>query len=287
MTDVTKGRNMRLLSRAWVLPVLALIIAGGSTVGLADDVKKEFSVTKGGMLSLELEAEVIQIVTREGTAVVIVAEDVHKGDLDDLEIRQSGNDVSVEFKPNRRRNEARFYITIPVEYNVSAEYSGGRFEIGDVLNGALDLQTGGGNVDIGTITGKTSIKTGGGNVDARSLQSDATVTTGGGNLEIDVIGGNAGITSGGGNIRLKEVAKDLELSTGGGNIRVGEVKGIAGIETGGGNVDLGPVGGVIAVTTGGGNLDIEGGAGKNKVRTGGGNINLEKMSGSILSSTSW
>ncbi len=281
MTTAMKGATMKRSTAIRFLPIIALILAGLSVEALADTVKKEFTVGKGGTLRLELEAEVVQIITKEGTSVVISVEDIDERFVKDLEITQQGDNVSVEFKPRRRKNEARFFITIPVEYNVSAEYAGGRFEIGDLLKGTLDLETGGGNVDIGTITGKTSIKTGGGNLEARELGSDAAITTGGGNVEIDKVGMSAKVTSGGGNLRLKEIGKDLDLTTGGGNVRIGDVKGLAEISTGGGNVDLGPVSGVVSVKTGGGNLDVSGGNGSNKVKTGGGNVELKQMTGSV------
>ncbi len=270
---------MKIMTRAILILPMMLLVAGLATAN--GDVRKEFTVQKGGTLSLELQGEVVQITTREGTTVIVIAEDLRDRDMDALQIRHSGADVSVEFKPRRRRTEARFYITIPVDYNVTAEYGGGHFEIGERLNGTLELETGGGNVDIGTISGVTSIQTGGGNVDAKGLQSDATITTGGGNLEVGIVGGSAKVSSGGGNMKFREVGKDLELSTGGGNVRVGDVKGLAEISTGGGNVDIGPVSGTVAVKSGGGNLEVTGGNGRHRIKTGGGNVELEKMAGSI------
>ena len=251
--------------------------------GVAEqNVKKNFTVRPGGVLRLDVSGESVQITTSEKLEAIVEVEDIPDKYVNDLKISQSGNDVIVTFKPSRRRQEdTRFFITIPEEFNVDAKYTGGRFEVAELLKGYLTVFTDGGSVDLVDVTGVVNVESGGGSIEGRLLGSDVKIKTGGGSVQVREIGGSGQVKTGGGSVKLEKVAKDLTLETGGGNVRVGTVGGKANLETGGGNMQVGAVALEAKVRSGGGNLEIEGGRGRTAVKTGGGNVALSRLMGSV------
>ena len=82
------------------------------------------------------------------------------------------------------------------------------------------VETGGGNVSIGSVKGMIKAETGGGNISVQSGEQGATLEAGGGNVEIRHCGGRVKATTGGGSIVLGDIGGPGRISTGGGSIHL-------------------------------------------------------------------
>jgi hypothetical protein len=83
------------------------------------------------------------------------------------------------------------------------------------------------------------LTTGGGNVQASGIQHDVTMDTGGGDVTISGTGGNTDLATGGGNVTADHLGGTVKFTTAGGDVSVNDLfSPDVTLETGGGNVTL-------------------------------------------------
>jgi DUF4097 and DUF4098 domain-containing protein YvlB len=228
---------------------------------------KSFTVQKSGTLEVNVVGD-ITIKTWDKAEVFVKANGIDEEDLEELTMEQSGNTVSVIFKPDWNiSGNVEFTISLPEQFNAEIATSGGNIEVGGSLKGTLSARTSGGNISVQDIGGKTSLRTSGGNISLGSVNDEAVVSTSGGNIEVI------------------KVAKKLDAKTSGGNIEVGEVGGSASVSTSGGNIDVKKVSGSAVLKTAGGNIELAGASGRVEARTAGGDIELTNITGSVEAKT--
>lgn len=239
---------MNILSRATVLCVLALVVAG-TAVSAQKKFEKKFQVSSAGTLTLGTDAGSVKIIGTSSHEVSVVAEiRGRERDVDNFEITadQSGNNVDVRGKLSKGGSwfwntvdiDVDFTVSVPHEYSVKMHTAGGNIDVTD-LKGKVDGKTSGGNVSIGGTEGEIDLETSGGNVEAEKCTGALHMRTSGG--EIDVRG----------------ITGDVDLGTSGGDVKISDVQGKVRAETSGGSMYVkvkGPNKGVFAETSGG---DIE------------------------------
>jgi DUF4097 and DUF4098 domain-containing protein YvlB len=147
-------------------------------------------------------------------------------------------------------------------------------------NYAVDVNTGGGNIETDDINGRASLSTTGGNIAAGNIGGPARLySESGGHIMVKNVAGELTAITGGGHITTGSIAGNANLHTNGGHIRVASVEGIAHLETGGGNVTLQHAGTELVAETTGGQIEVGEAAGLVRAKTGGGGIRVVRLSG--------
>lgn len=203
---------------------LSLLLSAAVAVA-QPSLHRSFNVAPGGTLTVN--ADVGDIDVRPGAGGVSV--DVfRRGTAErDVEVTfdQQQNDVTVRARNEHslgffswsRGDEVRFVITVPSRYNVQLNTSGGNIQVGD-LQGSARCKTSGGNIETARISGP---------VDARTSGGDVTVDSSSGKLDLHTSGGS---------IKVRHAGGDLDAHTSGGSIDVDEAVGSINAETSGGSI---------------------------------------------------
>ena len=227
-----------------------------------DVIKRSFSVSPGGWLRIDTDRGNIEVRTSSGNSVEVEVRREARGDADvedfTVEFDHSGSDVSIEGEGRNFRNgrdgvSVSYIVSVPRKYNVDLETSGGNVSVDD-LDGEALVETAGGNLSFGRITGTIDAETAGGNISVEGSSGDVNVETAGGSIRLGKVGGTVNASTSGGNIAVEGSEGDLEVETSGGNISLGRVGGTVRASTSGGNIEVGEVNGSIEAETSGGNI---------------------------------
>ncbi len=299
-----------------LLCTFGLVIAQeitGSEGDFRSTIKKEFTVTPGGLLEMEKVTGGITVQSWGKNVVEITLElkmDVYtRKEAEEIlkraksKFSQQGNSVTIEGQRSRRRINQHFTIFVPAEFDLSLDTRGGNISV-ETLTGELDLNTSGGNIELSEITGPVSVKTSGGNLKFDDIKGTISGRTSGGNIILKNVSGVANVRTSGGNILVTKATKDVTVSTSGGNLEIIEVSGNINGKTSGGNVTVSDVSGSVDVRTSGGTLKLSRVKGKLtgrtsggdiiatdleaavEVRTSGGDVELDNVQAPIIASTS-
>jgi TonB family protein len=189
----------------------------------------------------------------------------------------------------------QFLLTIPASFNVEVSTGLGDIETGDI-GGRATLITQGGNITTGRISmlappfghgGRTvaKIETQGGHITLGDVSGDLDAYTAGGHIVAGNIDGNARLRTGGGHIRASSIKGTARLETDGGNIAVGEAGSYVTVRTAGGQIDFGEVHGSVHAETGGGGIRVISVAGPMEVVSSGGSICLTRVANRVHAET--
>jgi hypothetical protein len=181
-----------------------------------------------------------------------------------ISARATAEGVLLKAEGPERRGAGRLWVTLDLQIP---------------KNSSVDVSTGGGNIDAGSIEGRVGLSTSGGNITAENIGGAAHLDTGGGNIVAKDVAGELYATTGGGHITIGSVAGNATLHTGGGHIRVASVQGTAHFDTGGGNITLEHSGAELTAETGGGEIEVGEAAGLVRARTSGGGIRVVRTFG--------
>jgi hypothetical protein len=152
-------------------------------------------------------------------------------------------------------------------------------EINMPKNYALDIWTGGGNIETDDVNGRVTLSTAGGNLAAGNLGGPARLTTDGGHITVKNVSGELFASTGGGHITTGKIAGNASLHTTGGHIRAAAIQGLARLDTGGGNITLEHSGSELVADTAGGQIEVGESAGLVRAKTGGGGIRVVRVTG--------
>jgi hypothetical protein len=267
---------------------LALIVGGNVAIAatVEDKLQKNYSVTAGGQLLVQVDRGSIEVKTTGGDRVEVEAtrtvKDVSQAAGDkvlkehEITINQDGNQVSVQAKfptsgirvgnDPRNRLQVKYFISVPKKFNVDLKTAGGSIKTADLVGNAR-CQTAAGNLTLGKIDGPVWAKTSGGSI---------TVAACTGNADVDTAAGN---------IQLGAVSGAVNAHTSGGSIAIDQSKGKVLAKTSAGNIDVGEVLNDIEAQTAGGSIRIKKASGKVVARTSAGNITLDDVNGAIEANT--
>ncbi len=185
---------------------------------------RSFSVPAGGILHVETNGGVIQVRLSAGRVVTISAKRKICADSEaqadellkafTLSCTQQGNEITARAKYDGLRPmfhagswppvQADFFITVPANFAVDLDSSGGRVTVGD-LPGFVHAHTGGGELNLGRIGGGIEAATGGGSVWIESAENTLQASTGGGSIRAAISGaikGDCEVRTSGGSMHL-------------------------------------------------------------------------------------
>jgi DUF4097 and DUF4098 domain-containing protein YvlB len=271
--------------------VLVAMLSGVSAVAERMSKSESFTVKKGGQLVVDAEnvSADIHIKVWSKSEVLVKVDGISEEDLEDLEMKQEGNTVYVEFYGrrdwHRRGRHARFIITVPSQFDLDLATSGGDISVDDKLTGNVDAATSGGDITIDQVDGGVELATSGGDISARAISGDAEVATSGGDIEVDEVKGSLSAATSGGDIEVGNIGEDLSAKTAGGDIIIGDVGGDVDAATAGGDVEVGRVQGTADLRTAGGDIEVQAATGDIGARTAGGDIVLSAIEGSVDAET--
>ena len=247
---------------------------------------QSFTVTKGGRLELAISGGDIRITGWEKNEVAVKTMGIDEEDLQSLKMSQNGNTVRVRFHPSGGSSDVHFDISVPSQFDLDVQTSGGDIEIAGPLAGDLRGTTSGGNIRLGDLGGSIELSTAGGDIQAGGIKGVLKLRTSGGDIRIKNVSEEADVSTSGGDITVEQAGKQLRARTSGGNVRIGDVGGDANASTSGGNVEVGSVSGSASLSTSGGDIDLKSASGTVKASSSGGDLKLGKISGTVEGSTS-
>lgn len=260
-------------------------------------VEKTFAVQPGGTLTVNTQGGDVRVVPGGDQEVRIVARQRFpradtEAEADEVmrdltfELTQQGNDVSVLSRSERRlsgfnwgnRVQIDFTITVPSRYAADVRTSGGDITVGS-LTGRLSVQTSGGDIDLARIDGDIKASTSGGNIALAEGTASARLRTSGGDIRVGRVTGEADLETSGGDIEIRSAGASVDASTSGGDVAAtfeGGVPADATLSSSGGDIVARiprPASFRLDASTSGGGVDAagltltieRGGVGKNRL----------------------
>lgn len=234
-----------------VLPLAVLLVFGGEAGAAGKKFDKKFTVSAGGTLTINTDVGSVKVIGGSGNEVSIQA-DIRGREKDvnrfEITANQTGNSVEVKGKLeksgsswfwNNSELDVEYVISVPREYQIKMNTSGGNLAVNDV-KGGIRGETSGGNIDIVGIEGEVDLETSGGNVHAEKCTGKIHLETSGGEIRIQSINGDVDVQTSGGNVKITDVEGKVRAETSGGDMVVkvkGSNKGVF-AETSGGNIDI-------------------------------------------------
>jgi DUF4097 and DUF4098 domain-containing protein YvlB len=163
-------------------------------------------------------------------------------DADQVDVRQSGNQISV-VAPRQRSGffggDSRLDVAITVP-----------------LLSELAVKTGSADINVAGTVGTSRLKTGSGDVSTADLDGPAHVETGSGNVAIAVANAELRIKSGSGTVRVRHAESAVAVSTGSGDVEIGTANGPAAVKTGSGDLKVVDANTDVSLATGSGDLVV-------------------------------
>jgi DUF4097 and DUF4098 domain-containing protein YvlB len=191
--------------------------------------KETFKVKSGGTLYLESDSGSVDVQSHgKDTVEVLVKMKGDDADSFNVTYEQDGNDIKIEGERDRsffnRSSNVRFIIKIPSKYNVDLDTGGGSIELSD-LNGTVQAHTSGGSISLGRIKGDVKVKTSGGSIRVEEVAGNINAHTSGGSIKAMISKqptDDCRLTTSGGSVTaylLPSIKVDLSASTSGGRVR--------------------------------------------------------------------
>ncbi|MFN3162363.1 MAG: DUF4097 family beta strand repeat-containing protein [Pseudohongiellaceae bacterium] len=282
------GKQLMAKIPGWWAALLVLAVQSGTLLAASsDDIDQEFTVAAGGTLTVNSDSGPIEVRSWERNVVRVRIR--NRGSFE-VDVAQEGNDVVVIADQEGGLfgfggSNIRFDIDVPRQYNVDLETGGGSIDVGD-LAGDVHADTSGGSISIGRVTGgDVVVDTSGGRISIADVDGNVSADTSGGSISIANVTGNVEADTSGGSIRTA-AGGDIYADTSGGNIEVGEGAGRVELDTSGGTIRAGWAMGPLIADTSGGNIFLEGSETSVEADTSGGNIEIRRSNGPVYADTS-
>ncbi|MDO6695813.1 hypothetical protein Q4574_21130 [Aliiglaciecola sp. 3_MG-2023] len=137
----------------------------------ARTINESIDVQNGGKLFLRTDVGRL-IVDTHNRDTVLLEVDIKGDDADELEVTHDVNGKSVHIigKMNNLKKwgwnrdvRAEFRITLPKNFDLELDTSGGAIDIDDLI-GDIEAHTSGGHINVGNITGDVVLNTSGGSI---------------------------------------------------------------------------------------------------------------------------
>jgi hypothetical protein len=280
---------MKTYTRILIAALAALLATTLASAREDGSRSKSFSVSKGGTIEVSTSKGDIRISPWEKNEVSVVVEGLDDEDLDNVKMTQSGNIVRVSYRSqwNDGSGHVRFAISVPSQFNLDMNTSGGDLEVKGELTGKIDGSTSGGDIKLGNVFGgPVEVTTSGGDIRTGKIEGDGSLKTAGGDIQVGSVNGSLSVNTSGGDIQVETITKSLDAKTAGGSINIGNVGGEAHVSTSGGDIKVGKVSGKATLNTAGGDIELKGASGNVNAKTSGGDVRLQNITGSINAKTS-
>ena len=198
------------MHRASILFAALALTAFTAHADSKEHISRTFNVADGGTLHLEAESGDVNV-TAGGSGSVNV-DIVRRGREGDVTFDQRGNDVYV--RARGERDHRRFSWSDSDSYH---------YEIHVPARFNLDLQSSGGDVEIGSVNGNVTARSSGGSIEIHRAGGPIVAHSSGGGIRIDDAADRVDATTSGGSIKARfsrQPSGDSRLSTSGGGVTV-------------------------------------------------------------------
>ena len=211
-----------------IATAIAALLLVGVSQAKSPILEKSFEVKSGGTLYLRSDSGSIQVESHSGNLVEIEVQ-IKGDDADDfaVEFSKDGNDVRVVGEREggffSHDHRVRFIVKIPKSYNVDLETGGGSIDLSD-LKGSVDAHTSGGSISLGRIEGDVEVDTSGGSITVEEVAGNIDAHTSGGSIKANISQqptNDCHLKTSGGSVTVylsPEIAVDLNASTNGGRV---------------------------------------------------------------------
>ena len=267
--------------------ILALAILSNYSLSFAaKHLERSFQVSPGGTFTLNSDFGGVKVVGREGNSVLVqVDSDPDIEEIIDIEFAQEGNQVIVKAVKKRisvfrffkfDSKKLNFTVSVPSVFNVDVNTGGGGIELRSI-EGEIKGHTSGGGISAERITGPLRVRTSGGGITLREIDGPTEARTSGGGITLDKINGLVDARTSGGGVRAYDLTGDASLQTSGGSITAERHKGVLQARTSGGGIKITELTGHAMARTSGGSITFslaEPPTGDCEIRTSAGSINL-------------
>ena len=213
-----------------VVSVLATALIFISFSQAKSDTEEEtFKVKSGGTLYLESDSGSVDVQSHDKDTVEVLVK-MKGNDADSFKVtyEQNGKDIKIQGEKERSffssGRGVQFIIKIPNKYNVDLDTGGGSIELSD-LNGKVKAHTSGGSIALGRIKGDVKVKTSGGSIRVEEVAGNIDAHTSGGSIKAMISKqptDDCRLTTSGGSVTaylLPSIKVDLSASTSGGRVR--------------------------------------------------------------------
>jgi DUF4097 and DUF4098 domain-containing protein YvlB len=230
-----------------------MLLSACTVLAEQDIINKSFDAKPGGTLFMDVDRGSIKILTSNTDKVEVeVVREIkrasaekarevfarHKIDFsqDDGTVRIEAENKTLNPIKNLFNNlQVEYTITIPSKFDLDLRTAGGNISVED-LDGQAKVQTTGGSLNIGAVTGEIRARTSGGNIKIAGSKSNVDANTAGGSLAISNIDGKLVARTSGGNITLDHIKGAIDANTTGGTITLSDAESSIKAVTSGGNV---------------------------------------------------
>jgi hypothetical protein len=280
---------MKTYTRILIATLAALLATTLASAREDGSRSKSFSVSKGGTIEVSTSRGDIYISPWDKNEVSVVIEGLDDEDFDKVKMIQNGNIVRVSYRSrwDDGSGHVRFAISVPSQFNLDMNTSGGDLEVKGELTGKIDGSTSGGDIKLGNVFGgPVEVTTSGGDIRTGKIEGDGSLKTAGGDIQVGSVNGSLSVNTSGGDIQVETITKSLDAKTAGGSINIGNVGGEAHVSTSGGDIKVGKVSGKATLNTAGGDIELKGASGNVNAKTSGGDVRLQNITGSINAKTS-
>lgn len=217
--------------------LLALLLPRASA---ADEFRSSVAVEPGGTLEVELSAGSIEIDTHDESRVEV---DARANGSFRFELTGDGGDARLTGEQSGwlgvfSSHGVSVRIKIPERFSIDLETGGGGVEIDDV-QGDVFARTSGGKIEVDGAVGRVDVRTSGGPIQIDDVDGDVIARTSGGSVEVSEVSGAVEARTSGGNIQIHDVGAPVFARTSGGRISVRFNAAAEGdIETSGGSIEV-------------------------------------------------
>jgi hypothetical protein len=254
--------------------VFSFTACSGMHISVDDDLQliqeKTFRISSGKDLFVDITSGDV-IITSWDKAEVYVKIFGNENAMEKMEFILEGNEEMVKVIGEKKSSITSWFsnvsvkveIKVPAEFNLNVNTSGGDIKCGGI-SGKAELNTSGGDVWGEKFMGLLNISTSGGDISLIGSDTKIKAETSGGDIKLDYTGDNKGIelSTSGGDIVVKlpeDFKASMELSTSGGDIscslNMSNVKKSSGSWLAG---DLNGGGENLAAHTSGGDITVTG-----------------------------
>jgi len=226
------------------LLITALLLCFAN-IATATDISRSFDVSPGGLLDIDSDVGAIEVKAGPGEKVSV---DVELGGQDaeafEVTFDQTPDGVRVRgrYRDRGKRHDShtlrvRFRATVPSDYNVRLDTTGGSIDVGD-LDGEVRADTAGGSILIGRVEGPVRADTAGGSIEVEASRQEVKADTAGGSIRLGDMAGRVRADTAGGSIRIDRSAGPVHASTAGGGITVRAASESVDASTSGGGITV-------------------------------------------------
>jgi len=231
----------------------------------ASSIKEVEASTSGGSLTLTGDAgskAIVEVyVSRNGWSDEKIKQVLNENYTIDIKVESGKLYVVAEQKKNNFNGNSQglsisFKITAPKQVNSNLQTSGGSIHIG-YLSGSQNFKTSGGSLSIENVSGNTIGATSGGSITVTGSKDNIDLKTSGGSITAKNCSGKINLKTSGGSLRLSNLKGDIDASTSGGSVTVSDIKGTLKTGTSGGSMNLDGISGNVDAHTSGGSMNVK------------------------------